>query len=150
MWVILVTCRARGSHVKTRIASAGIASMALIAVVALAVAFATSGGPLELEETDDGTTVRLAPGEAFKITLESNPSTGYTWQVADIDEAVVEQEGAPVYVTGSGDDAVGAGGTETFLFRAGEPGECTLGLEYRRPWELLAPEREFSVTVVVE
>ncbi len=49
-------------------------------------------------------------GDTVKITLFSNPSTGFSWQLAGIsDPTVVTQEGKSVYTAPTG-TAVGAGG----------------------------------------
>ncbi len=100
---------------------------------------------------DDGSEVELAAGQVLEVTLESNPTTGYSWQVSEVDRAVLAQVGeaefqeAPI----EGEQMVGAGGVETLRFTAG-PGETTLTLEYRRPWEKdVDPLETFTVQVMV-
>jgi inhibitor of cysteine peptidase len=85
------------------------------------------------------------------VTLESNPTTGYSWQVMEIDNAILVQEGDPEYKQASGTSGlVGAGGTETFRFKAVGTGETTLSLGYARPWESVPPIQSFTIQVSVQ
>ena len=68
------------------------------------------------------------------ITLDSNPTTGFSWaQSEDQPGDVLVPIGEPEFKSKS--NLVGSGGTETLRFRADRPGETTLTLAYRRPWE---------------
>ena len=109
-------------------------------------------GATNLTDDDNGATVSLRPGERVTISLASNPTTGYSWQVVAIDEALLEMVAEPEYQPeAKAEGLVGAGGTESFLFQALAPGEATLTLGYARPWEVdVAPIETFSVHVVVE
>ena len=104
---------------------------------------------------DDGSVVELAEGQALVVTLESNPTTGYSWEVSEVDEDVLMQMGDPEFkeaaasAAAEGEQLVGAGGTETFYFSSAA-GETTLTLVYHRPWEEdVEPEQIFSVEVIV-
>ena len=105
----------------------------------------------QITASDNGKQISIEPGDVITITLESNPTTGYSWQVLEIDNAILVQDGAPEYKQDSGSAGlVGAGGTETFRFKAAEPGQTSLKLGYMRPWESVPPIENFSVTVVVQ
>jgi len=78
-------------------------------------------------------TVAVTVGETFRITLCSNPSTGFSWEqpvlsgpaaVELVDRAVVAPTGA----------LVGSAGSETFTFRVGGPGTTEIQLAYSQPW----------------
>jgi predicted secreted protein len=78
-------------------------------------------------------TVKATVGETIRITLCSNPSTGFSWEVpvlpasaavALVDHAVVAPDGAPV----------GAAGSETFTFKVGAPGTTDVPFAYSQPW----------------
>jgi predicted secreted protein len=43
-----------------------------------------------LEKKDDGITVKLEPGDTLVITLDANPSTGYSWHVLEIDDSILK------------------------------------------------------------
>jgi inhibitor of cysteine peptidase len=85
------------------------------------------------------------------ITLEANPSTGYTWELADVNaeaegEPIVRQTAAIEFEPHS--TLLGAPGIQTLRFEAVAEGETTLRLVYRRPWELnVEPARTFSLQV---
>ena len=100
---------------------------------------------------DNGSQVELSSGQVLEVTLESNPPTGYSWQVSEVDDAVLTQLGEPEFQQAptEGEPLVGAGGAETFRFAA-TTGETTLTLVYHRPWEEgVEPLETFTVQVVV-
>jgi len=122
----------------------------LIAAVVTVSVVGCAPAPIQLTERDDGTSQTLNKSQEIRITLESNPSTGYSWQVFQAPDPVLEQIGGAVYQAPTGTaPAVGAPGTETFTFKAVQSGTATLGLGYSRPWESVAPTRTFTVTVTV-
>jgi inhibitor of cysteine peptidase len=89
--------------------------------------------------------VETRSGETFTITLESNPATGYTWE-EEHDSSMLEVLRANDFRAGS--DAVGAGGTEAFEFRALRPGETEIRFQYKRAWEEEpAEERRYRVRI---
>jgi inhibitor of cysteine peptidase len=96
---------------------------------------------------DDGTSVALDVGDRLIVTLEGNPTTGFTWEVDGTVPANLVQLGQPLFVADS--DAIGSGGTFTFRFEAVASGSGTLRLIYHRPFETVAPEDSFEVTVTV-
>jgi len=96
--------------------------------------------------------VTLEVGQRFTVTLESNPSTGYRWEWVDSQESILEQIGEAEFKPRETGDPplVGAGGWEIFTFEAVSPGQMTLELVYRRPWEEgMEPLKTFSLQVVV-
>lgn len=127
----------------------------VLLVVGLFVLMAVSGCGAKQIQTgaeDQGRTVELAAGETLLVTLESNPTTGYSWQVSEVDEAVLKRKGEPEYKQRAGSEGlVGAGGAETFRFEAAGAGRTTLTLVYARPWEQDVPPVEtYSIVVVVK
>jgi inhibitor of cysteine peptidase len=105
---------------------------------------------IQLTDADSGRSVKLALNGTLIVALASNPSTGYHWAVAGPLTEMLHQEGEPRYVpAGSTEPVLGAGGTQVFTFTAVEEGNAKLELEYSRPFETSAPERIFSVEVVV-
>ena len=109
------------------------------------------GDDVALGAEDDGSLIELNAGQALVVTLESNPTTGYRWEVSEVDDAVLLQMGEPEFkqAPAEGEQLVGAGGTETFSFSS-SAGETTLTLVYHRPWEEdVDPLEVFSVEVVV-
>jgi inhibitor of cysteine peptidase len=82
--------------------------------------------------------------------LDSNPSTGYGWQVGQVDDAVLKQQGEPQFIQPA-DAPPGAGGAQVFLFTAAAGGSTTLTLVYKRSFEPdVAPVQTFTVPVTVD
>jgi inhibitor of cysteine peptidase len=106
---------------------------------------------VQLTDADNGSSVQLANGGTLIVALPSNPTTGFSWSVAESSGPHLELQGEPAYVpAGSTSPVVGAGGTEVFTFRAVDDGISMLTLEYRRPFEPgVAPEKTFTVTVEI-
>ena len=104
-----------------------------------------------LGAADDGGTVTTRVGALLTVALASNPTTGFEWQLTEMDETVLENTGQRYVSSPSLIPLVGAGGTEIWEFVARSEGTTTLRLEYRRPFEPedLDPEDSFEVTVVV-
>jgi inhibitor of cysteine peptidase len=123
--------------------------MSFIMIFALFSGCGTNGS--SLTDADNGKQIAVRPGEMLSLTLESNPTTGYSWQVLEIDSAVLAQEGDPEYKQSSvAEGLVGAGGTETFRFKTAGSEETTLSLGYMRPWESVQPVETFTTQVEVE
>ncbi|MEA3441777.1 MAG: protease inhibitor I42 family protein [Chloroflexota bacterium] len=102
---------------------------------------------VNLDADDDGGQVELKSDQTMVISLEGNPTTGYTWEVAQVDEAVLKQVGEAEFEPDS--DAVGSGGVQVLRFEAVNSGQTSLDLVYHRSWEDEEPVETFSVQVVV-
>jgi len=119
----------------------------LLAVLALAV----SCGPFtetKLDINDNGSQVEIERGQVLAITLESNASTGYTWEVIELDDSILQQVGEPEFRIRS--NRPGDPNDMTIRFEAVNTGQTTLKLLYHRRWEKEeAPQEIFSIKVVV-
>jgi uncharacterized repeat protein (TIGR01451 family) len=98
-----------------------------------------------LDEAADDTPVDLRGDQTLVIDLEGNLSTGYLWQVAAVDDAILKQVGQFEFKQYS--DVVGSAGRQILRFRAVGAGQTDLALVYRRPWEDAAPLRDYAVRV---
>lgn len=117
---------------------------ALLGILAAACAI----GDVKLEAGDENSQVELNKGQFLTVSLEGNPTTGFTWEAADLDDQILRQVGEAQFSPDS--DLIGAGGTQTLRFEALNSGQTTLGLVYHRPWEDKSdPLKIFSVRVVV-
>ncbi len=127
----------------------------IISLVSLAVALisATACSPakqVNLAAADNGSQVEVKLGGQIVITLDSNPSTGYTWEAKDLDTTMFEQVGDPTF-NSSNPGLVGSGGTLTLNFKALKAGTTRLTLIHHRPWETgIDPIDTFAVTVTVK
>lgn len=109
----------------------------------------TRPAPIVLSEEDAGRAIDVVAGQQISVQLSSNGTTGFSWVVANT--GPVTQSGEPTYeASQTPPGMVGAGGTETFTFKANTAGSGILKLEYRRPWEKDVPaEKTWDVTVAV-
>lgn len=83
--------------------------------------------------------------EAFSISLDSNPTTGYSWE-ADFDPDFIKLREKSFERGSSG--AIGAGGSEKFTFLPLKAGETAIRMSYKRPWESkTAEERSFKIII---
>ena len=108
--------------------------------------------PKEVHVVDADSQVPLELGQILVVTLESNPSTGYQWEVVEDPNSILEQIGDSEFVQREQTDPpmVGAGGWEIFRFKAVNTGQMNLQLVYRRTWETdVEPINTFSIDVVV-
>lgn len=101
-----------------------------------------------LEETPPGSALDVRAGETFTLVLDSNPTTGYHWELLEEPDGrvvrLVEREyraDQPV--------AIGSGGMDVWSFEAVAPGTDTLSLGYFPPDETGDPAevREHVVRV---
>jgi inhibitor of cysteine peptidase len=131
-----------------------------VGVVVGAVAWTSAGtggneghGKLNLDFSDSGKTIETTSGDSLEITLESNPSTGFRWELANISDQAVLRQVAQEYRSpdAAPGNLVGAAGQEVWTFKAAGAGESTLVLEYSQPWEGGEKAAEtFTVTVGVK
>ncbi|MEA3376320.1 MAG: protease inhibitor I42 family protein [Chloroflexota bacterium] len=63
-------------------------------ILLLAFSCARSGGDT-LHAGDDGSQVELVEGQTFTVSLEGNPTTGYTWEAVKHDQQILRQVGEP-------------------------------------------------------
>jgi predicted secreted protein len=81
-------------------------------------------------------TTETAVGDQVKVTLCSNPTTGFAWQEPEISDTGVvsltdKSFGAPV----AGESpAVGAAGTDYITLKATAKGTSAIVLHYSQPW----------------
>src|SRR5574344_1065796 len=82
----------------------------------------------------DTMTVKLRKN--FQIKLESNPSTGYSWDLSKtVDKSYVKLVKNSYKQNRCNPRMVGVGGVETFVFKPLKKGSTTIYFEYKRPWE---------------
>ncbi len=94
--------------------------------------------------------IEATAGQEFKVIVESNPSTGYHWEiVGDLDPNIVEfvsrdyRANEPVQP--------GSGGSDVFIFKGVNTGETTITLGSFPPGNNAArPEQTQTFTIVVK
>jgi inhibitor of cysteine peptidase len=93
-------------------------------------------GTVEVTAKDQNQIVRAAVGNLIRITLESNPSTGYNWELRDFDYGVAEFSSSDLVARQTdGNVLFGAPGDTVITIQAVKPGTQDITLVYRRQWE---------------
>jgi inhibitor of cysteine peptidase len=78
--------------------------------------------------------IETTVGKSFTITLDSNPTTGYQWQIArQIDTGLVELIDSQYIAPKTG--LVGAPGHQEWNFKVIKEGKAIISFEYVRQWE---------------
>lgn len=133
----------------TRITFITAAAAVLVVAVGVAVGARGSGSPdtTHVSLADDGGAVVISEDGTLIANLEANPTTGFTWELASLDQGVLRPVGEPAYRSES--DLPGSPGTMTFTFEAVGAGETELRMIYHRPWEDASPIQTFSLSVTV-
>jgi predicted secreted protein len=107
-----------------------------------------SGGMKVYTKADKNITAKV--GEQFAIELESNASTGYSWQLTGTLSPVVAKV-SNTYIPGpNADKLAGAPGTEKWVFKGVSKGDALVQMEYMPPGAGGEPgdTANFNVTVI--
>ena len=100
--------------------------------------------------TDPDRPIRAAVGEEFRIVIDSNPSTGYHWEIpGELDERVLEFVSRE-YVR---DEPVkpGSGGVDVWVFEAVSAGEAQITLgSYPPSLDPVDPEQIVTFVIQIE
>ncbi|MFX1258474.1 MAG: protease inhibitor I42 family protein [Promethearchaeota archaeon] len=84
-------------------------------------------------------------GDVFKVSLDSNPSTGYRWEV-DFDTDYIKLK-EKFYIPLS--SKLGAGGKESFSFSTLKHGKTAITMQYKRSWEKKVIKKEIFVIEII-
>ena len=84
--------------------------------------------------TDPSQTINATVNGEFAIALDSNPTTGYSWNVS-YDASLLSLEKEKYQPSEKEPGLVGAGGTQYYQFKALKAGSTEINLTYLRSWE---------------
>lgn len=105
------------------------------------------GFPFEMvKDCSEDQDLTVTVDEEFTIELDSNPTTGYDWEVT-IDNELVNLIGKEYQAHEA--EMIGAGGRDIFIFKAKQTGTTILKFWYQRPWESTQPlkNKQYNVTI---
>lgn len=91
---------------------------------------------------------KVKEGQIFKISLPSNPTTGYNWGVRAIPQNLVLLAMGYEQSKDCGPHMVGCSGHSVFTFRALETGKGSVALQYARPFEPQPKEMTLKEVIV--
>jgi hypothetical protein len=88
--------RTRREHEEMQSIAARVVLLAIV-ILTITIAACTSVEKVEpvenveIDESNNGEQIELALSEILAVRLESNPSTGYVWEIDELDEHVLQQ-----------------------------------------------------------
>ncbi len=98
--------------------------------------------------TDAGQAISINSNQEFAIALDSNPTTGYSWQESHNETMLKLVKKTYEQGEQAKKGLVGAGGIDYFRFQALKAGETKITMTYKRPWETDAIDQKvFTVTI---
>lgn len=95
---------------------------------------------------DNGNMVSVREGSLIKVSLDENPTTGYSWnETVTAGLTIVDSK----YVS-SGSGLMGAGGVHEWTIKAVGKGQQQFSAIYKRSWEPIADnETKFTLNISV-
>jgi len=94
-------------------------------------------------------TITLPQDKILVLELPAKPSTGYSWEVVDVNDKVLCLDQEYHFETEAG-KAIGAGGTRKIRFASLQEGESAIHLVYSRPWEETKADMQITYQVSAE
>ncbi|HLX31787.1 MAG TPA: protease inhibitor I42 family protein [Gaiellaceae bacterium] len=104
---------------------------------------------LHLTTADNGKTFTVKPQTQIVLTLPTNLSTGYRWDLAWVTDVNHHVRYVSYRYVEPEKNLPGAPGRDVWRFRATSKGTEVLAFQYVRPWEKNKPVRRFRVTIRV-
>jgi inhibitor of cysteine peptidase len=124
---------------------------AIVAISLCLVACSSAPSQVSVDASYSGQEVEIAVGGSLTVTLESNASTGFQWELVSISDETVLEKVANTYEAPEDTGMVGAPGNEIWTFDALKKGTSTISMEYSQPWENGTKAAEtFDLTIVVK
>ncbi|MBN1643735.1 MAG: protease inhibitor I42 family protein [Dehalococcoidales bacterium] len=124
----------------------GVVTITLLALMACT----SAPKQVSVDDSHSGKEIKIGVGGTLTVSLSSNQTTGFQWELKEIgDTGLIQKTDSQYEAPTSG--LVGAGGTEIWTFRALKAGTTTITMEYSRPWE--GGEQAvntFNLTVVIK
>ncbi len=107
------------------------------------------GALVEVTEEQNGGLVALSVSDRVRVVIDGNPTTGFLWEVDDLDGSLLRQVGEPSFKPYS--QLTGSGGNFALTFEALRAGATRLRLIYHRPFEKgVPPGRVYEVLVDIQ
>jgi inhibitor of cysteine peptidase len=104
---------------------------------------------VSIEEQGD-CPLHLATGQTLILTLPSNPTTGFRWQVQNPGSGILRSLGPEVYSSAEQMEMVGSAGQSVWRYKAADAGTGRLLMVYQQPWAPeVAPQATFDCSITV-
>jgi inhibitor of cysteine peptidase len=107
---------------------------------------------VSVNASNSGGQVNISVGDLLIVKLDSNKTTGYSWNLSAISNTRVIAKVSDEYITPPPSDPpmTGQGGYEKWTFEAIAAGTANISMKYIRPWETEEPADTFEITVNVK
>lgn len=105
---------------------------------------------MSVDQSYNNQEYRMSAGQNFTLNLPGNPTTGYTWTLAEPADKELLKLTAEGFQAGADSRLVGQAGTAWWKFTALKAGTTKIKLVYARPWESVQPAQTFELTIVVK
>ena len=94
--------------------------------------------------------LKVLPGSSIKVTLCSNPTTGFQWEEAQISDGAVLKQVDRQFISPESEPPPppGTPGQDVWTFETIQKGSSTVSIRYSRPWEG-GEKGEWTFTLVV-
>jgi predicted secreted protein len=121
-------------------------------ILALHACATMTGQVVQVEEQDSERPVVLKRGQVLEVRLMTFPARGLTISLGSVITPTLALDGTPTH----NDDTIrggisGTGSYESWRFKAMQPGQVKLRMDYRLQWETTgAPTRSVTYEVTVE
>ena len=104
---------------------------------------------IQLDSNSNGKQINAAPNQTIVIILDSNPTTGFKWNlITGPDAKILEFVSSDYQAVGT--PIPGCGGREMWNFKTIAAGTTTLKLQCFRPFDVKTIGGEFKLTVQVK
>ena len=100
---------------------------------------------VSVTEADNGKTIELSQGQVLLLTLDSNITTGYEWDIENNNDQILSLESKEYVAPDT--ELVGAGGQEVYRFECVGTGQGTLTLIYHQPFDTAEPAETFTLQI---
>ena len=117
----------------------------ILLLIVIIYSFGCAEEVISVNESYNEKKIVLKKGQILNISLNSHPTAGYRWEIIELEEKVLKQEGDVEFKSIS--DDVGAPCLEIFRFKSVDIDETEILMFYQRSWEEEEPEKVFRLIV---
>jgi len=120
----------------------------LIFSVLLFTLIGCSPNTITINENNQNEKYSLKKDDNIEVILAANPTTGFKWQIVNIDNSKIKLIDESYTAHKVNRDIVGSGGNKVYLFNTIDKGNTSIEFEYSRPFEKEAtPYKIFNVNL---
>jgi predicted secreted protein len=103
---------------------------------------------LLITEVDRGKTFEILLGNLIVIRLPENPTSGFIWKVAEINNQILSVQDSSYSISSS--SGIGGGGAKTFVLATLTEGFTKVVLKLARDWEPQTYADSFEVAIRIK